>query len=267
MKNVLTGYVYNKPINVPTKPAWLMQAVTQLSRQVQPGLEMNLKGDRPFALAPLICTARAINASRPGEEPSIHGKGAYVVEDDLSLLDRGFLGMTARRRKAFFHKKANLDDFDFDTELVYTFVFESHQLNLPAYCVDLGFTRYSLRRALGTMPMQMLAVMWDPSKFGSGEEPERPEMLPRLWEMEIFHEKAVGRLLSNEEDAESEMDGVNEYILTSSTDGSLPLSPRTGVDVVRAEQERVEKTERDTAATSAQPNKCSPVTSPRASMS
>ncbi len=95
--------------------------------------------------------------SRPGSEPRV---GSLEVEEDLSLLSAYFSGMGAKKRKAFFARRSNLQNYSFDPALVYTFDLYQHMVNLSAFQVDFGFLKYDLVKPLGVNPIQVVGLLF-----------------------------------------------------------------------------------------------------------
>lgn len=159
--SVYTGQVFDEPMtSLPAK--WLVRAVLQLISRLQPGFRTSMRGDKPYLLAPLVSAAQAMVISRIGNEPLT--SALQDIEEDVSLLGKKYYGMSRKRRKAHFSARRNLEKHFFDPNLVYTFDFYQHHLNLASFQVDFGFMKYDLIKFLGARPLQIMAVAWDPTK-------------------------------------------------------------------------------------------------------
>jgi len=181
---VYSGYMYEGPIHPPSKPAWLTESLIRLATNVQPRIKVHASGNSPYALSPLMSTARVICINTPGVEPSITNEAGNLIEEDLSLMDKTLAGMSSRKRKTFFSSLKNLEQSNFSPDFVYTFVFVQQQINLANNTVDLGFAKFNLQNILCNKPLQIMTVAWNPNTPRPLGKP------PVLWECEVHHEKA-----------------------------------------------------------------------------
>lgn len=190
--SVNTGQIFSKALkNLP--PKWVLTAAMAMMSRIQPALQVRLTGDSPYMLSPLIATSQTVVVSREGMQPSIV-VDLDPIEEDISLVDASVFGLTgvkasarAKKRKAFFSKRANLEKYEFDPALVYTFDFYQHLFNMGTFLADLGFAKYDVLRVIGQSPVQIMSVAWDPVKDGSCL-PLKP---PYLYNLEVWHERGL----------------------------------------------------------------------------
>ena len=181
--NVYTGQVLEERVTqLPAK--WIVRSALKLFSNLQPAIKVNLNGDKPYLLSPLASAAQKIIVSRPGDEPSV-SKNIYYSEEDMSLQSKDFENMDRIRRRAYLSKRANLNKYYFETDLVYTFDFYQHLINLSTFKLELGFIKYDITKILGFRPVQIMAVDWDPTQS------TEPEKWPFLYNFEIWHRKSV----------------------------------------------------------------------------
>ena len=118
----------------------------------------------------------------------------------MSLLGRKFVGMASKRRKAHFSRRRNLRKHFFDPNLVYTFDFYQHILDMSAFEIKVGMGKYDLQKILGSKPIQFMAVAWDPLGGSTDDDDnedaricsrEPPASWPYLYNVEILHERSM----------------------------------------------------------------------------
>ena len=115
--------------------------------------------------------------------------------DDLSVLGPKFRRMTARKRMRYFGRRKRLEKktkYMFDTEHTYTFTFYSNLLDLSTFRARLGVFKYDLTKVLGTRPIQLSVVAWDPveTKKKKGKR-ARPSKWPFVWNIEVWNERSI----------------------------------------------------------------------------
>ena len=211
--SVYTGQVFDEPIK--SLPAKLIsRTMIQLMVKLHPGFRMSMKGDKPFFLAPLVSSCQRVHVSRLGSEPNLNVQSD--LEEDMSLLGKKYVGMSWKRRRAFFSRRKNLLKHYYDPNLVYTFDFYQHILSFSTFHAQVGMLKYDLLKLMGSRPVQLMAVAWDPfssesglgddeddeeeivsasprkfSKFLSNTKSTPPENWPYLFNLELLHERSV----------------------------------------------------------------------------
>lgn len=184
--SVYTGQAFSESLRqLPDKLAF--RAFLKLLTKTQPALRMNLTGDKPYILSPLVCTAQNMDISGPGKEPNL--STTTSVHENIAMLDPSFEKLSGRRRKSFFAKQQGrmMQKYHFDPELVYTFEFFQHSMNISRFQVDLGILKYDILRALGVRPMQIMLVEWDPI----AEAGIAPDQWKFLYLFEVWHRRSI----------------------------------------------------------------------------
>jgi hypothetical protein len=193
---VYTGQAHKAALpHIPSE--WLVNIALKFMTSLQPAIAVDLKGTKPYFLSPLVCTAQRIVISKPGEEPGI-SYGIGSIEENMSLLGPSFPKMSSHKRKAYFSKKENLKQYYFEPDLVYTFDFFQHRLNLATFMIDLGFIKYDLRDILMSRPIQIMAVEWEgPGKRGGGKKGtgDIDQDWKFLYNVEIWHKRCIKKTL------------------------------------------------------------------------
>ena len=189
---VYTGQAWDEPLaSVP--PRWLEVMLTPVLKALQPGMRSALHGPLPSILSPLVSTMQTIAANYPGQEPALPHGIAALKTDDLAV--HGFApSVTVAARKAFFSKPANLAQYAFSPDLVYTFNFYQHLLRLDTFSI-MGF---DVRRVLGRKPVQVMAAMLHPDVLAQGDaqlqrqqqENQQQHAPTFLWNFEVWHESS-----------------------------------------------------------------------------
>jgi len=105
----------------------------------------------------------------------------------MSLLGSSFDNMTSKQRQAYFSKPQNLSQHTFQPKYVYTFDFYQHLLNFSTFHIDLGFIKYDFGKTLGARPLQVMAVVWNPTE-NNGIPPETPQY---LYNFEVWHRRLI----------------------------------------------------------------------------
>jgi hypothetical protein len=183
--SVYTGQVLEEPVtSLPAK--WIVRSALKLVSNLQPAIKVNLTGNKPYILSPLASAAQKIIVSMPGDEPSV-SKNIYFSEEDMVLQSKDFENMDRIKRRAYLSKRANLNKYYFETDLVYTFDFYQHLINLSTFKLELGFIKYDITKILGFRPVQIMAVEFDPTQSGQTE----PEKWPFLYNFEVWHRRSV----------------------------------------------------------------------------
>ena len=192
---VYTGQALSTSIEALPSPP-LVSGSLKVLGSVQPGLSVNLKGEKPFVLTPLVAAAQAIIITPPSSTPpNVEACLEGDLCDDLSVLGPKFRRMTARKRMRYFGRRKRLEKktkYMFDTEHTYTFTFYSNLLDLSTFRARLGVFKYDLTKVLGTRPIQLSVVAWDPveTKKKKGKR-ARPSKWPFVWNIEVWNERSI----------------------------------------------------------------------------
>lgn len=189
---VNTGQIFPKALkNLP--PKWVLTATMAMVSRIQPALQARLTGDAPYLLSPLIATSQTVVVSQIGSEPSIL-VDLQPLEEDISLVNSSEFGLPGakaaarvKKRKSFFSRRANLEKYEFDPSLVYTFDFYQHLVSLGTFFAELGFARFDLLRVIDQSPIQVMSVAWDPESQGT-DLPLKPAY---LYNFEVWHERGL----------------------------------------------------------------------------
>jgi hypothetical protein len=192
---IYTGQAHESALpHIPSE--WLVNVALKFITKLQPSIAVDLKGEKPYFLSPLVCTAQKIVMNKPGDEPSI-SYGIESIEENMALLGPLFPKMSSHKRKVYFSKKENLNKYSFNPDLMYTFDFFQHRLNLATFMIDLGFIKYDLRNLLMSRPIQIMAVEWEgPGKKGEkkgGEDIEQDWKF--IYNVEIWHKRCIKKSL------------------------------------------------------------------------
>lgn len=187
--SVQTGQVFDGPLHL-IPPALLLAPFRFLLEKLQPSVQMELSGARPYIVSPLMSTMQCIAVSRPGSEPAISSNVEWS-EEDLSLVSNDLKGMSSSQRKSYFSREENLRQFTFDPNLVYTFNFYQDILDMASFEISLGFIHVDISRFLGRLPVSIMAAVFDPQH---AEEDHagvgRPAVPQYLYQLEVWHEKS-----------------------------------------------------------------------------
>ena len=110
--------------------------------------------------------------------------------------------MSVKRRKAHFSRCSNLRKHFFDPNFVYTFDFYQHIINFANFEANVGVVKYDLIKFLGSNPLQLMAVAWDPyggvasdnfddddKSLNTSRRPP-PKNWSYIFNLEILHEKS-----------------------------------------------------------------------------
>jgi hypothetical protein len=219
--SVYNGQVFEKPFQS-LPPRWMMRILLGLLSKIQPGLQVSLEGDRPYMVSSLIAASKNVVVSEPGTEPDIcilNDAGEEICEDMRLLVTpaaaagtgtgnegssndghgghggrchgRGsdianaiFASQSPSKRAHYFSDLNNLAKFDFSPDLVYTFDFYQHVLNIGRMKLDLGFTSLDVSKIIGFSPVQIMAVQWDPHN-----EPDL-EHVNYFYNIEMWNQKS-----------------------------------------------------------------------------
>lgn len=194
--SVYTGQALSTSIEALPSPP-LVSSSLKLLGGVQPALSVNLKGEKPFVLTPLVAAAQAVVITPPDRvPPDVERCLEGDLADDMGVLGPKFRRMTARKRMGYFGRRTRLEkkekNYVFDTEHTYTFTFYSNLLDLSTFRARLGVFKYDLTKVLGTRPIQLSVVAWDPvlSKKRKGKR-ARPRKWPFVWNIEVWNQRSL----------------------------------------------------------------------------
>ena len=158
----------------------MIRILLGLLSKIQPGLQVSLEGTKPYMVSSLIAASKNVVVSLPGDEPDIcitGDSGTESVREDMTLLvthseggsqyssstaNKVFSSRSASKRANFFSDLKNLDMYSYSPDLVYTFDFYQHVLNIGQMKLNLGFTSLDVSSIIGFSPVQIMAVKWDP---------------------------------------------------------------------------------------------------------
>uniref|UniRef100_A0A7S4MZS0 Domain of unknown function at the cortex 1 domain-containing protein n=1 Tax=Odontella aurita TaxID=265563 RepID=A0A7S4MZS0_9STRA len=192
-----TGQEFCHPVVQPG--GWTQYAAIKAINFLAPLLRVSLSEDGSggtYLLSPLVQTAQAVSVS----ESDVELTPGLVVRDDLSVLgDEEFAPMAGRqeKRKAYFSDPANLDKYEFSTELVYTFDFFDHNLSMLDFDIGLLGYRHDLAHYLNGQPIRLMSRVLPKD---SDQVEEKRKVGTHAWNIEVWNEKQVVK--PQEEDGE-----------------------------------------------------------------
>ncbi|KAI3431262.1 hypothetical protein D9Q98_004324 [Chlorella vulgaris] len=156
LDDLVTGQEFGAVENLP--PTWLVEGVLlRVARALSPSCEIG-PASAPFMLMPVAAGCSEMVASLPGQEPS----AAAPPSEDLRLWDPSLVlpngaPLPAAQRKSHFSKAGNREGRCFPTDLVFTFYFYQHVVDVGGgYELDVGLHRFSLSRYLAGQPLQLM---------------------------------------------------------------------------------------------------------------
>lgn len=166
--DVYVGQIFTGHLNC-APPDWLLALLLPIMQAISPGLKMDLgHPENPYLLSPLMSTMQSICINQPGHEPGILDL-IGTTRDDLNILDKElniFSGMDIQKRKTYFSNIENLNQFQFDPSLVYSFGFFQHIINMTNRLIEpMPFVTYSLDHVLDQRPIQFMAAVLPSQQF------------------------------------------------------------------------------------------------------
>ncbi|KAL4431324.1 hypothetical protein ABPG75_006580 [Micractinium tetrahymenae] len=163
LDDLVTGQEFGRVENLP--PAWLVEGVLlKIARAVSPSMVIG-PASAPFMLMPVISGCSEIHAARPGEEPH----PAEAPREDLRAWDPSLCiadgsPLPAAKRKAHFSRPAARAGRAFPTDLVFTFYFYQHVVDISAYQLDVLY-KFDLTKYLVGQPLQLMMRLRSTGEF------------------------------------------------------------------------------------------------------
>lgn len=178
--HLYTGQAWEDPLAA-APPLWIQSLLLPVIKGLQPGVRLQLLGEHPYILSPLVSTLQVLQVHLPGSEPTLPGRIEELVNDDLQAIG---LDMSSKARKSYFSITENLEKHAFCPDYVCTFSFYQHFVRMDTFSV-FGF---DLLQILGRNPIQVMAVVLDPSTDSSDADVDDWKFLYRI---DIWHEKVL----------------------------------------------------------------------------
>lgn len=85
LESLVLGSDFARPLKLPAAPL-ISHAITWLAHKLGGGVSVNVTGQQPFILAPLIAAAQVVNVAPRGQEPDL-----LAPVEDLRLFDAGLV--------------------------------------------------------------------------------------------------------------------------------------------------------------------------------
>lgn len=154
LDDLMTGQEFARVEHLP--PKWLVEGVLlKVARALTPSSQVGPLS-APHMLMPVIAGCSEMTVSRAGEEPH----PAEAPREDLRLWDADLATadgspLPASQRKAHFSRPENRADRWFSTDLVYTFYFYQHVVDVSKYELHV-LHRFNLCRYLSGQPLQLM---------------------------------------------------------------------------------------------------------------
>ena len=83
--NLYTGQVWSESLSK-SPPSWLQSLFMPVLRNIQPGVQISLSGDKPYIISPLMSAMQTIHMNLPGNEPNLPNSIELLENDDLSAM-------------------------------------------------------------------------------------------------------------------------------------------------------------------------------------
>ncbi|GMH52103.1 hypothetical protein TrRE_jg13330, partial [Triparma retinervis] len=151
---------------------------------------------QPYFLSPLVNTVQGFAVETPSTAQDIVGSPSskYTLVENTVLLGPSVPRDSEKRRK-YFAVQENLSKHHFETDLVYTFDYYQHFLDMPTLkFVVTSFLKFDISGIVGPQPLQLSMAK---SMDGEGY----------YWNFEIWHEKLLTFHKEEEERVEEEGGG------------------------------------------------------------
>jgi len=186
MNRCFTGQVFERPIQLPARR--LVQGVVHAFTTLAPQLQVDLSGENPYAVTPLVATANTVlvgdagkNLGRHLEEPTTSSSMSILDAIEVKSKENASSLQRQQFRKRVFNKlaAANPDSGPcFDTEKTYTFEFYQHLLVFSdpkevKLCV--GGMNLGVSSVLNGQAIKIMAG------YGS------PNNIQTLWSFDLIH--------------------------------------------------------------------------------
>lgn len=92
LDSLVLGSDFARPLKLPAAPL-ISHAITWLAHKLGGGVSVNVSGQQPFILAPLIAAAQVVNVAPRGQEPDL-----LAPVEDLRLFDAGLVNTWTSER-------------------------------------------------------------------------------------------------------------------------------------------------------------------------
>jgi len=178
MSEMYMGDIFDKRW-VLSPPPRLGRMVSNIFTRLAPGLIIDIAVEKPKILALIGGGSHAISINDPGDEPDMT---APDIPENTFLSDT--IKLSETRKKVLGNPK-EASQFEFDTNMVYTFHSFDEVLDLANFQFKIPFTKVDIAKALGDQPISVRAVT-------------RPvdDAYESLFFFRIWHERTVTRLKS-----------------------------------------------------------------------
>ena len=151
-----------------------------LSSKLPPTFKADVFAEEPYFLSPLVNTCQGFAVERPSDKQDILGSASnkWTIKENTALLGAEVPRDGEKRRK-FFATSQNLERFFFEPDLVYTFDYYQHYMDMKTMkFIVTSFLQFDVASVLGKQPMQLsMAKHMD----GDGY----------FWNFEVWHNSLV----------------------------------------------------------------------------
>ena len=174
--DVVVGHEFERAVRLPRHAG----IVIALLRKIMPSMRIQVEGERPHLLCPLVAEAKAIRVRRTPSELDGPAHWSADEDEDNALFGGWFAkgSRSAAQRRRHFVRPENMEGHYFEPGLEYEFDFYQHQVDMKDYGLSLPGINLDLARVLDGQPAQAMA------KLASRNEP--------LWEFSFWCERLVG---------------------------------------------------------------------------
>jgi len=151
-----------------------------LSSKLPPTFQQDVFADTPFFLSPLVNTVQGFAVESPENKQDVYGteESRFTIEENTDLLGPEVPKDGEKRRK-YFAVSENLEKYHFEPNLVYTFDYYQHFLDIPSLkFVVTSFLKFDISGIVGPQPLQLSMAK---SMDGDGY----------FWNFEIWHKKLL----------------------------------------------------------------------------
>ncbi|KAI8472299.1 MAG: hypothetical protein J3K34DRAFT_414799 [Monoraphidium minutum] len=195
-KDVCVGQEVEVAIRGPSEPL-IQWIVTQIAHNFSQTCQVDVKCEHPYFLNPLLAACQLVNVSRPGEEP----KDLYEAKEDCRLLHPDLVGkdgepLPAAQRRKWCDIPSNVEDIMLTPDLVYTFQWWQHLIDLSQYRVHVGpLVAFDLCPFMSAQPMQL---------FIKHTESNTPLLDMLIWHERLLYPDDAGKWSKKKEAGEEE---------------------------------------------------------------
>jgi len=145
--DVQFGAEFNLPLVQPP-PSFLHKIIKRIVRRVSPGIEVELRGDKPKILVTLAESVQVLRRDVPGDEPDI---------TSIDLQEHNELGLASKQRRQYFAQPDQAARHVFDTDHVYTFESFDDFMDYKYYKMNIVVMKYNLANTLNSQPLRHMA--------------------------------------------------------------------------------------------------------------